>query len=175
MLAWSPALTARGAIAVQHHERLDGSGYPRGVSGAALTPGGRVLAAADTYHARIEPRPHRPAGAPADAASHLRAEVQAGRLDGGAADAVLRAAGHEASRRRSWPAGLTPREVEVLRLLTLGLSNKQIASHLVISPKTARNHVERIYTKIGVSNRALASLFAARHGLMMDSPAPADA
>jgi HD-GYP domain-containing protein (c-di-GMP phosphodiesterase class II) len=165
-LASSPALGALGAIAIQHHERLDGSGYPGGLQGDAITPSGRVLAAADMYRAKTEPRPHRSA-APADAAALiLRDEVRAGRLDGGAVDAVLRAAGHRVRRRRDSVAGLTPREVEVLRLLARGLSNKQIAHELQISRKTAGNHVEHIYTKIGVTNRALASLWAAQHGLM---------
>ena len=61
MLASSPALAPLAPIAVQHHERLDGSGYPRGLSGGAVSPEGRVLAAADFYHSRTEPRPHRPA------------------------------------------------------------------------------------------------------------------
>jgi DNA-binding NarL/FixJ family response regulator len=94
--------------------------------------------------------------------------VKTGRLDGDAVDAVLRAAGHRVSRRREWPAGLTPREVEVLRLVARGLSNKQIAERLVITRKTASNHVEHIYAKAGVSNRAQASLFAVKHGLMAD-------
>jgi DNA-binding NarL/FixJ family response regulator len=102
----------------------------------------------------------------------LRREVTAGRLDGEAADSVLRAAGHRVRRRREWPAGLTTREVEVLRLLARGLSNKQIAQQLVISPKTAGSHVEHIYRKIDASNRAQASLFAMRHGLMHDAPVP---
>jgi HD-GYP domain-containing protein (c-di-GMP phosphodiesterase class II) len=169
MLAFSPALAPLGAIAVQHHERLDGSGYPHGLSGDAITPMGRILAAADCYHAITEMRPHRPARSPEDAAAELRGEVAAGRLDGDAVDAVLRAAGHRVRRRREWPAGLTPREVEVLRLLARGLSNKEIAGLLVISRKTAGSHVEHIYARIGASNRAQASLFAMKHGLMLDS------
>jgi DNA-binding NarL/FixJ family response regulator len=86
-------------------------------------------------------------------------------LDGAAADAVLRAAGHRVRRRREWPAGLTAREVEILRLVAQGLSHKEIAERLVIARKTASNYVERIYAKIGVSNRAMAALFAVRHGL----------
>jgi DNA-binding CsgD family transcriptional regulator len=171
MLAFSPALAALGAIAVQHHERLDGSGYPRGVAGDAISTAGRVLGAADTYHAMTEMRPHRPALRPDEAASELRGEVKAGRLDGNAVDAVLRAAGHRVRRQREWPAGLTAREVEVLRLLARGLSNKQIAELLVITPKTAGSHVEHIYRKIDAANRAQASLFAMRHGLMSDAAA----
>ena len=173
MLAFSPALAPLGAIAVQHHERLDGSGYPHGLSGDAITPAGRILAAADVYRACTEPRPHRPGRSPDDAAAELRAEVTAGRIDGDAASAVLAAAGHRVSRRREWPAGLTAREVEVLRLVARGLSNREIAEQLTISRKTAGNHVEHIYSKIGVSNRARASLFAMKHGLMSDPSAPA--
>ncbi len=173
MLASSAALAPLGAVAVQHHERLDGSGYPRGTSGESLTPTGRILAAADTYRAKLEPRPHRSELTPEDVASYLRAEVKAGRLDGDAVDAVLIAAGHPVRRRRAWPAGLTSREVEVLRLAALGLSNREIADRLVISRKTAANHVEHIYAKIGVSNRARASLFAVRNGLIPDTQ-PAD-
>ena len=173
MLASSAALAPLGAVAVQHHERLDGSGYPRGTSGESLTPTGRILAAADTYRAKLEPRPHRRELPPEEAASYLRAEVKAARLDGDAVDAVLVAAGHPVRRRRTWPAGLTSREVEVLRLAALGLSNREIADRLVISRKTAANHVEHIYAKIGVSNRARASLFAVRNGLIPDTQ-PAD-
>jgi DNA-binding NarL/FixJ family response regulator len=104
--------------------------------------------------------------APPDAAAWARAEVRAGRLDGPAVDAVLETAGHAVRRRKEWPAGLTSREVEVLRLLARGLQNREIAERLVISPKTTDNHIEHIYTKIGVSNRARASLFAVKHGLM---------
>jgi HD-GYP domain-containing protein (c-di-GMP phosphodiesterase class II) len=166
MLASSAALASAGAIAVQHHERLDGSGYPRGLTGDAIAPAGRVLAAADAYHAMTESRPHRAARTADEAAAELRAGVRGALFDGDAVDAVLRAAGHPARRRRDWPAGLTNREVEVLRLLVRGLSNKEIAERLVISRRTAGSHVEHIYAKIGVTNRALASLFAMKHGLM---------
>ena len=170
MLAYCPALAPLAAIAVQHHERLDGSGYPSGLSGGSVSPEGRLLAAADFYHSRIEPRPHRLACSAGEAAAKLRAEATAGRLDGEAVAAVLSAAGHPAARRRASPAGLTGREVEVLRLLARGLSNKEIAERLVISRKTANHHVEHIYAKTGTTNRALASLFAARHGLITGSP-----
>ncbi len=55
------AEVALAAIAAAHHERMDGSGYPRGLSGGALSAEGRLLAAADFYQSRTEPRPHRPA------------------------------------------------------------------------------------------------------------------
>jgi HD-GYP domain-containing protein (c-di-GMP phosphodiesterase class II) len=172
MLEGSTALAPLGAIAVQHRERLDGSGYPRRLAGGAISRAARVLGAADAYQAMREPRPYRPALPAEAAASELRAEVAAGRLDGAAVEAVLEAAGHRARRRVEGPAGLTVREVEVLRLLARGLSNKEIAARLVISPKTAGRHVEHIYLKIDASSRAAAGLFAVQHGLLPeDAPA----
>jgi HD-GYP domain-containing protein (c-di-GMP phosphodiesterase class II) len=160
------ALAPLGALAAQHRERLDGSGYPRGIGGWSISRPARVLGAADAFQAMREPRPHRPARPADDAARELRAEVRSGRLDGDAAEAVLSAAGHRAGRRAGSVAGLTAREVEVLRLAARGLSTRQIAQRLVMSPKTAGNHIEHIYAKIGVDSRAAASLFAVQHGLL---------
>ena len=87
----------------------------------------------------------------------------------------MSAAGHAVPRRREGPAGLTPREVEVLRLLALGLSNREIGARLVIAPKTAGNHVEHIYAKIDASSRVEASLFAMQHGLLPDTQPAASA
>jgi HD-GYP domain-containing protein (c-di-GMP phosphodiesterase class II) len=162
----SPRLAALAEVAAAHHERLDGSGYPRGLAGGALSPEARILAAADAYQAMSELRPHRPARSPEDAAQQLREEVRRGRLDADAVDAVLGAAGHRVTRRRDGPAGLTQREVEVLVLLARGLSNKAIAAQLVVSPKTVGSHIEHIYRKIGCSTRAAASLFAMQHRLL---------
>jgi HD-GYP domain-containing protein (c-di-GMP phosphodiesterase class II) len=172
MLSQSEALAPLAAIAVQHRERLDGSGYPRGLAGAGISVPARILGAADAYQGMREPRPHRPALTADRAAAELRAEVRAGRLDSDAAEAVLGAAGHRVLRRREGPAGLTQREVEVLRLVARGLSNKEIAERLVISPKTVGNHVEHIYRKIDASTRAAAGLFAMRHGLLPEEEFP---
>ncbi|HET8979556.1 MAG TPA: HD domain-containing phosphohydrolase [Solirubrobacteraceae bacterium] len=166
ILSTSRALASLGDLAAQHHERLDGSGYPRGLRAAGLSPSARILAAADVWRAMAETRPHRDALPPGAAADELRAEVRGGRLDGQAVDLVLAAAGHETARRTVWPAGLTAREVEILRLLARGRLNKEIARRLQISPKTVGNHVEHIYAKIGVSSRAAAALFATEHGLL---------
>jgi HD-GYP domain-containing protein (c-di-GMP phosphodiesterase class II) len=172
MLRQSPSLAPLGGVAVQLRERLDGSGYPHGLAGGAISRPARVLGAAEAYQSMCEPRPHRAALPAADAAAQLRAEVRAGRLDGDAVEAVLAAAGHRVPRRREGPARLTAREIDVLRLLARGMSSRQIAAQLVISPKTARNHIEHIYAKIGASNRASASLFAMNQGLLPDEGQP---
>ncbi len=166
MFSRAQALAGVAELASTHAERLDGSGYPRGLTAAALTPSARLLAVADVYRALVEPRPHRPAHERLEAARLLQAEVRAGRLDGEAVQAVLGAAGQPVSRRREWPAGLTAREVEVLALLARGHSNKAIGAQLYISAKTVGNHVEHIYMKIGATSRAEASLFAMQHGLL---------
>jgi HD-GYP domain-containing protein (c-di-GMP phosphodiesterase class II) len=166
MLHRSEALAPLGKIAVQQRERLDGSGYPRGLTAPAISRPGRILAAADAYQAMCEPRPHRAALTADNAAAALREEVRSGRMDGAAVDAVLYVAGHHRGRRRAGPAGLTTREVQVLRLLARGMSNKQIATQLVITAKTVGNHIEHIYTKIDASSRAEACLFAMQHGLL---------
>lgn len=153
-------------LAGNHHERLDGSGYPRGLSGAALGMPDRILAAAVHYQSAREPRPYRAALTAAQAERRLRDGVRAGTLDTVAVEAVLQAAGHTGERRMARPDGLTPRELEVLGLVARGASNKDIAARLVISEKTARNHVERIYAKIGASNRIGASMYALDHGLV---------
>jgi HD-GYP domain-containing protein (c-di-GMP phosphodiesterase class II) len=161
-----PGLRLLGEVAGNHHECLDGSGYPRGLPGSALGLPDRILAAAVSYQSGCEPRPYREQMTPASAAQRLRDRVRAGELDPVAVDAVLHVAGHRAQRPSGRPGGLTPREVEVLGLVARGASNKEIASALVISEKTARNHVERTYAKIGVSNRIGASMYALRHGLV---------
>jgi putative nucleotidyltransferase with HDIG domain len=155
------------ATAARHHERLDGSGYHRGCRADDMPLGARILAAADACQAMSEPRPHRPALAPEQVARDLDADVIAGRLDGDAVAAVLQAAGVRAGAApRAFPAGLTGREVEVLRLVARGWSNKAIAAELGLSPKTVGHHVQHVYAKAGVSTRAAAALFAVEHGLL---------
>lgn len=169
VLARPNTLARLGALAGLHHERLDGSGYHRGLPAAMLSPSTRILAAADVYHALIEPRPHRPAFSAEAAADEIRREVRAGRLDGEAVNCVLAAAGHRVQRMHpERVAGLSERELEVLRLLARGHSTKQIAAALVISSKTADHHIQHIYTKIGVSTRAGATLYALEHDLLTE-------
>ena len=117
------------------------------------------------YHAMTEPRAHRPPLAAQQAADLLGDQARSGRLDAAAVDAVLGAAGHP-SARPALPAGLTPREAEVIGLIARGLQTKQVARVLTISPKTADRHVQNAYAKIGVSSRAAAAVFAMQHGLV---------
>ena len=160
-----PFTAALAAAAGSVHERLDGSGYHRRVSGANLAGAQRLVAAADCYQAMTSDRPHRAALAPADAASELRALGATGRLDTEAIEKILAVAGHRRVARPQLPAGLSAREAEVLRLVALGLTTRQVAERLVISAKTADHHVQHIYTKIGVSTRGAAALFAIEHGI----------
>jgi len=166
MLARPAALARVGAIAALARERADGSGYPRGLTAAAIPATARLLAAACAFCAMTEPRAHRPAFPPKQAASELRAEVRAGRLDPDAVDAVLAAAGQARGKRRAGPAGLTPREIEVLILIARGASTRQVARDLAITRKTAETHIERIYAKTGANTRSTATLFALQHGLL---------
>lgn len=171
ILSRSPALGRLGSVAALHHERCDGSGYHRGAEAPSLPAAARLLAAADVFRSMTEARPHREALSEDAAADELRREAREGRLASDAVSCVLAAAGQEKGRRRrERVAGLSAREAEVLRLLARGLSTKQIAVELVISPKTADSHIQHTYTKIGVSTRAAATVFAMRHD-MVDPPA----
>ncbi|OBH03893.1 LuxR family transcriptional regulator [Mycobacterium sp. E1747] len=164
-----PGLRQLAEVAGNHHECLDGSGYPRGLAGSALGLPDRILAAAVSYQSACEPRPYREPMSPDAAARRLRGRALAGELESVAVEAVLHAAGQPAQRPNVRPDGLTPREIEVLCLVARGASNKDIAASLVISEKTARNHVERTYAKIGVSNRIGASMYALRNGLVKNT------
>ncbi len=109
----------------------------------------RVLAAADSFQAMTQKRPHRSALSPDEAADELANESRAG------------------PRSDLRPAGLSEREIEVLRLVADGCSNPEIATRLYISRRTAEHHVQHIYIKIGVSSRAGAALFALEHDVLL--------
>jgi HD-GYP domain-containing protein (c-di-GMP phosphodiesterase class II) len=155
------------ALVQRHHERLDGSGYYRNSRGPDLSPAARILAAAEAFQTAREARPHRPASSDVAAAAKLRGAVREGRLCPDAVEAVLACAGQPA--RRASPerlAGLTPREVEVLRLIAGGDTTKEAARKLDIAAKTADNHIQSLYSKIGVTTRAGAALYALERGLV---------
>jgi HD-GYP domain-containing protein (c-di-GMP phosphodiesterase class II)/DNA-binding CsgD family transcriptional regulator len=168
MLRRSPALALLNTTACAHHEKCDGSGYHKRVKADADDLGACVLAATEIYVGLTTERADRQAFSPEDAAAELRRLESEGVLEPRAGRAVLVAAGHGEPRRPSGrrpvnPGGLTAREVDVLRLAAKGLTTRQIADRLYISPKTADHHIQHIYGKIDVSTRAAAALWAMQH------------
>jgi HD-GYP domain-containing protein (c-di-GMP phosphodiesterase class II) len=155
------------ALVLRHHERLDGSGYHRYAKAPDLSPAARILAAAEAFQTAREARPHRAALSDAAAATKLRNAVRDGKLCSEAVEAVLTSAG-QASRRGTAErlGGLTPREIEVLRLIAAGHTAKEAARKLEIAPKTADNHIQNLYSKIGVTTRAGAALYALERGIV---------
>ncbi|PQZ89601.1 LuxR family transcriptional regulator [Arthrobacter sp. MYb227] len=160
-----PGMLRVAQVAGAHRERLDGSGYPLGRTAPALDPCQRLFAAVDAYQTYLEPRPHRVALEARAAGARLRAEGAAGRLEARSIEAVLAAVEGSGKLRGAGAGGLTAREIEVLRLLCRGIDHHGIATALVISPKTARNHIEHIYLKSGATNRVSVTLFALENGL----------
>jgi len=171
MLRRSPALAVLNPVAAAHHERADGSGYHKCLRADAVDPAAGVLAAADVYVAMTTDRADRPACSGSHAATELRRLASEGVLTATATDAVLIAAGHAGPPRTKplrpqQPGGLSAREVEVLHLAATGLTTRDIADRLTISPKTADHHIQHVYTKIGVSTRAGACLWAIQHDVL---------
>jgi HD-GYP domain-containing protein (c-di-GMP phosphodiesterase class II) len=171
MLRRSPALAGLNPVACAHHEKSDGSGYHKRVRADAVDPAACVLAAAEIYVGMTRDRADREAMSPDAAAAELRRLASEDVLDPRASRAVLVAAGHGEPRARTvtrarHPGGLTRREVDVLRLAARGLTTQQIADRLNISAKTADHHIQHIYTKIGVSTRAAAALWATQHAFV---------
>jgi HD-GYP domain-containing protein (c-di-GMP phosphodiesterase class II) len=152
-------------IATAAHERLDGSGYHRRLTAESCKAAARLLAAADVFRALTEERAHRPARSSADAARMLNELAQSGALCPDAVAAILGAdeAPRPSGKRAS---GLSEREIEVLRLVARGMTNKEVASALDISTKTAGRHLENIFQKIGVTTRAGATMWAMQKGIV---------
>lgn len=167
IFASNPVLAPVGALGACHHERLDGSGYHRGLQASAMSAPARLLAAANAWCSLTETRPHRPAMSEPEAGSVLRAEAREGLLDRNAVDAVITSVGQRGAwTRRAASIELTEREIEVLRLVAREQTNPSIARALGISPKTVERHVTHIYQKAGVSSRAGAAIYALENGLM---------
>ena len=169
-----PSLRVEAALASHAYERLDGSGYFRNLDADALGLPHRLLAAACAYVALCMPRPWRPAYPPDEAARVLAGHADA--FDADAVRCVVKAAGVPAA---GVPAGggaapasaprrslLSDREIEVLRRISLGESNKEAARVMQISPSTVRTHVESIFRKLACSSRAAATLKALNLGLI---------
>ncbi|MFM0393941.1 HD domain-containing phosphohydrolase [Paraburkholderia phytofirmans] len=162
-------LARESEIASFAYERLDGSGYFRGSGGDAMGREARVLAVAAAWVALRSARPWRPVLSPEQAAALLNEQAQAGRFDTEAVEATvsselgdLPASGE---RGRTPKAGLlSPREAEVLKHISLGASNKEVARILELSPSTVRTHVESVFRKLECSTRAAATLKASALG-----------
>jgi DNA-binding CsgD family transcriptional regulator len=174
-----PSMVREGVGAA--YEQWDGRGWPGTLKAGALPVAARIAQLAEFTEvahrvggvAGATVLARRRAGRQFDPALVAllcaQAEQIFGSLETVPAWRTVIAAGHRRPRRRealAGPAALTAREVEVLVLLARGLSNKQIAERLVITPKTAGNHVEHIYAKIDASSRAAAAMFAVQHGLL---------
>jgi HD-GYP domain-containing protein (c-di-GMP phosphodiesterase class II)/DNA-binding CsgD family transcriptional regulator len=156
-------------LVASHHERMDGGGYYRGLSGEQIPVGARVIAVADAFDELTHETPDHTAVDPELALAKLSDKSHAGLWS----DAVraladdLGASGLPPARRSAvLPAGLTGREVEILRMLARGMSRRQIADELVLSQHTVRHHLEHIYSKVGVGTRVAAALFALEHDLI---------
>jgi HD-GYP domain-containing protein (c-di-GMP phosphodiesterase class II)/DNA-binding CsgD family transcriptional regulator len=171
MLRRSQALAVLNPVASAHHEKCDGSGYHKRVQADADDLGACVLAATEIYVGLTTERADRLPFPPSDAAVELRRLESQGVLEPRACRAVLVAAGHgepraPSGKRQQHPGGLTRREVDVLRLAARGLTTREIADRLYISPKTADHHIQHIYGKIGTSTRAAAALWAMQHAVV---------
>jgi HD-GYP domain-containing protein (c-di-GMP phosphodiesterase class II) len=166
ILASAPPLVSVARIAGAHHERLDGSGYHRGQKQSAIPRTARLLAAADAMCGMQEERPHRPAKSREAAAMELRGMAKGGLLDPDCVDAVLATFGERRASSASPAPSLTARETDVLKLLAVGKTNKEIAQSLGISDRTVQHHTVHIYGKLGVNTRAAAALLAARYGVL---------
>ena len=125
------------------------------------------------YQAMRETQPHRRAITREEIAATLENEADKGRLDREAVRAVLATAGHRVERGRArgsgnggYPGGLSDREVEVLRLVSRGFTNKEVAQRLDISARTVGHHLAHTYEKIGVTTRAAAAMFAMKNGIV---------
>jgi HD-GYP domain-containing protein (c-di-GMP phosphodiesterase class II)/DNA-binding CsgD family transcriptional regulator len=156
------------AIAGVVHERGLGTGYHKGLALGGTSFLSKLVAAADVMAALGEDRPHRPKLDDRRATAQVQQLVEAGELDRRAVQAVLAARGATAGTKAAWPGGLSDREVEVVRLVAVGRTNKDIARLLGMSPRTAQKHVMNVYDKLGLESRAGLALYALERGLLDD-------
>lgn len=166
VLRLAPGLAPVAEIAAAAHERAGGQGYHRRLRADATPVTARLLAAADVCVALASDRPHRPRRGPDEVVRELRGLVTEGALDARAADAVLEAARFAAPTRRRDARHLTDREREVVRLVAVGRTNKEIGALLGMSPRTAQKHVMNVYQKVGLESRAGLALYAVEHDLL---------
>jgi HD-GYP domain-containing protein (c-di-GMP phosphodiesterase class II) len=162
------AFRPAAGLVIEHHERMDGSGYPHGLEGSRIASGARILAVANEFDELTHAAPGRDAFDPDDALRAMRsgAGFWPAALDALRDDLAGEPPPARRARLHDWPAGLTDREVEVLRLLASGHTRRQIGEALVVTDSTVRAHIEHIYNKAGLSTRSAATLFAVEHGLL---------
>ena len=171
ILSRVPAFHAIIPSVAAHHERIDGQGYHRGLPGAQIPLPAQIIAVADRFDDLTHDQPDHPALEVDEALGIMRQEAGPG-LAPDAFRALAEELGgltrptRQRAHQHEWPAGLTDREVEVLRAVAKGLNRQEAAKALFVSEGTVRSHLEHIYTKIGVSNRSGATLFAVEHGLL---------
>ncbi|HET6895206.1 MAG TPA: HD domain-containing phosphohydrolase [Candidatus Baltobacteraceae bacterium] len=181
ILARSSVFSPLCRIVAAHHEQPNGHGYFRGLNEGEIPDGARVLAVADRFDELTHERPGEPALSADEAFGRMKLESGIGLCEHAlmALNAALTNAPHDepaaepdkmparvCEPRRVWPAGLTDREVEVLRILATGASRHEIAKRLTVSEHTVRHHLENIYAKIDVHTRVEATLFTIEQGLM---------
>ncbi|GMV84259.1 MAG: hypothetical protein AMXMBFR80_01170 [Dehalococcoidia bacterium] len=164
-----PALRGAAGLVGAHHERVDGDGFPRGLKGRQTPVGAQIIAVSDRFDELTHDAPGRAALAPEQALKAMEQEVGSS-FSASVFEPLKGTLGFARTvavpSRREWPAGLTDREVEVLRLVARGLNRREAAARLFVSESTVRTHLEHIYVKIGVSSRAAATLFAVEHELL---------
>jgi HD-GYP domain-containing protein (c-di-GMP phosphodiesterase class II) len=173
ILSRVPVLAPVVPLVANHHERFDGQGYYRGLAGAQIPLGARILAVADRYDELCHDSPDQSALDMEQALKQMRAEV-GGALCPDAFAALTQTlhiertptSGERKRPAQGWPAGLTDREVEILRLLAKGLRQREMAEQLVLSEHTVRHHLEHMYTKMGVNTRVGATMYAVEHDLL---------
>ncbi|HET6894998.1 MAG TPA: HD domain-containing phosphohydrolase [Candidatus Baltobacteraceae bacterium] len=181
ILARASAFATVRRMVAAHHERPDGSGYFRGLANDEVPVGARIIGAADCFDELTHDAPARTALPHENALKRMSGDV-GGAIFADAYEALqgvlqsggtLQASGaeHESvpvpkSMPSAWPAGLSDREVEVLRMLCAGASRRDVAQRLSLSEHTVRHHLEHIYAKIDVRTRVEATLFAIEHGLL---------
>jgi HD-GYP domain-containing protein (c-di-GMP phosphodiesterase class II) len=164
ILSRVPTLSPYAEMVGNHQERLNGSGYYRGLRSPNISLGSRIIAVADRLDELTHDSPGKPAISVAAAVDLLSKDDG---LDAAIIGALRQAVSDKPGiTERPYPAGLTQREVEVLRLAARGLTRAQIGSALHITENTVRHHLEHIYGKTGTRSRVTATLFAIENDLV---------
>ncbi len=156
-------------VAGATHERASGKGYHRRLRSAEIPRVARLVAAADVFVALGSDRPQRPKRDRSAIEREMLAMVASGELDRPSIEAVL-ATPPRPRPRSARGRDLTPREIDIVKLVAIGRTNPEIGALLGISPRTAQKHVMNVYEKVGLESRAGLALFAMENGLL-DEPA----